>query len=205
MELLLTSIQNCFPDEASLDSFLVKHSLFFGGTFRLCRRRVSYEKNLSNFLKSLEGSSLGQLIEILKRKDGFIEPFERATTGEPDFSVSSYQEPRKGWWTDYRPTPRAEVVVVEPDWDDLSGKQLKMLRESIEKAFPNPKEFDMFLADTFNQRPLATHSAAGGFGQQLFDYLQEVQAKGQTRELVKELELTKRVSVRNLTEALGKV
>ena len=110
-------------------------------------------------------------------------------------------------WKEMSPyvVPLEEYLHPEPNWDDLSGKQLKVIRDAIEKAFPNPKDFDLFLSDTFDKGPLSNHSAAGGFAQQLYDFLRDVRAAGWAKDLVIALEATKRLPVRNLAEALTKL
>ncbi len=100
--------------------------------------------------------------------------------------------------------PLEKYLYPEPNWDDLSGKQLKVIRDAIEKAFPNPKDFDLFLSDTFDKGPLSNHSAAGGFAQQLYDFLRDVRAAGWAKNLVIALEATKRSPVRKLTSDLVK-
>ncbi|WP_027231496.1 effector-associated domain EAD1-containing protein [Phyllobacterium sp. UNC302MFCol5.2] len=88
------------------------------------------------------------------------------------------------------------------NWDDISGKQQKVLRESIVRTFPKAADFDLFLANELNKGPIGLKVSDGGFEQQVHDYLLYVQAEGWTLDLVRALQEKRFPSTRHLVEQI---
>ncbi|MBY5806083.1 serine protease [Rhizobium leguminosarum bv. viciae] len=74
------------------------------------------------------------------------------------------------------------------NWDELSGPQLRILREAIIRSFPIASRFDMFLSDELDKRSLASMVGPGGYEKQLHDLLTNIQAEGWTVSFVDALQ-----------------
>lgn len=74
------------------------------------------------------------------------------------------------------------------NWDELSGPQLRILREAIIRSFPTASRFDLFLSDELDKRSLASMVGPGGYEQQLHDFLTIIQAEGSTASFVDALQ-----------------
>ncbi len=74
------------------------------------------------------------------------------------------------------------------DWNELSGPQLKILREAILRSFPTVARFDMFLSDELDKRSASTEVGPGSYEQQIQAYLINIQAEGWTDNLVDALQ-----------------
>jgi len=75
------------------------------------------------------------------------------------------------------------------DWNQLSGPQLRLLRETILRAYPTVKQLNMFLSDRLDERPVSFRVAEGSYVDQVHSYLTEVvQAEGWTDRLVDALQ-----------------
>lgn len=96
----------------------------------------------------------------------------------------------------------ASVDYTTVNWDEISGKQQKVLRESIVRTFPKPADFDLFLANELNKGPMGLKVSDGGFEQQVHDYLLYVQAEGWTLDLVQSLQEKRFPSTRHLVEQI---
>ncbi len=88
--------------------------------------------------------------------------------------------------------------VDRTDWNFLSGKQARVLRDAIRRSFPKVAGFDIFLSDELNRGPVALKVEPGGYDDQLFEYLRHVQAEGWTRELIEALQRTNRPLLKNI-------
>ncbi len=90
------------------------------------------------------------------------------------------------------------------DWNELSGPQLKILREAILRSFPTVSRFDMFLSDELDKGSLANEVGPGSFEQQIHAYLISIQSEGWTDSLVDALQRQrgKNPWVRRLPDAI---
>ncbi len=74
------------------------------------------------------------------------------------------------------------------DWNELSGPQVKILREAILRSFPTVARFDMFLSDELDKGSVSTQVGPGSYEQQIQAYLINIQAEGWTDDLVDALQ-----------------
>lgn len=90
------------------------------------------------------------------------------------------------------------------DWSNLSGMQQKLLRETILSAYPDPLEFNMFLASELGKPALGTFAAGATFEQQVFSLIVKAKAQGWTRSLVEALQKDRADNplVKNLPDAV---
>jgi hypothetical protein len=90
------------------------------------------------------------------------------------------------------------------NWNRLSGRQQKLLRETIISAFVGSANLDMFLQGELGWPPLRNIVPSGPFQEEIFNLINVSQADGSTDKLVEALQKSKsnNVLVQNLPDAI---
>jgi hypothetical protein len=89
-------------------------------------------------------------------------------------------------------------------FEQLSGIQAKVLRQSILSAFSDTGSVNIFLGDALNKPPLEVFAGGANLEQQIFAMIKAAQAEGWTEELIAALQASRpnNIIIRNLPDAI---